>query len=58
MSLLYTLVIMGIPLVAALAVFGRMRTRDSSVLAAGCASIVAGIVVSFAIALLLLLIWL
>jgi hypothetical protein len=32
-----------------------MRSRDSSVLASGCASIVAGVVTSFAIALVLLL---
>lgn len=55
MSIVYLLLFIGIPLAASLLAYERTRTRGSSATAAGCVSIVAGVVVSFTIAVILLL---
>jgi len=48
-STLYTLLLLGIPFVAALSAYGMLRNRDRGALAAGCAAIVVGVFMSFAI---------
>lgn len=48
-STLYTLLILGVPFVAALTAYAALRNRDRSALAAGCSAIVVGVLVSAAI---------
>lgn len=56
MTIVNLLLFIGVPLGASLLVYERVRSRGSSAVIAGCVSIVVGVVISFAIAAVMLLI--
>jgi hypothetical protein len=54
-STLYTLLLIAIPFVAGMAIYGMLRNRERGALAAGCAAITVGLLVSFSITIVYIL---
>jgi hypothetical protein len=48
-STLYTLLMLVVPFIVALTVYGLLRSRDRSAVGSGCAAIVVGVIISFTI---------